>query len=105
MKRFLLLAALSIVAAVSCSKGPQSPFVYGAIANGDFNQDLDHETAVRLEDQAGSHMAHLAALKDAIDLADDGHAGMGLVPFAKDLNADEIGGPAILDDLVAIASR
>jgi len=28
MKRFLLLAALSIVAAVSCSKGPQSPFAH-----------------------------------------------------------------------------
>ena len=76
--------------------------LYGAIANGDFNQGLDHENAVRLEDQAGSHMSHLAALKDAIDLADDGHAGMGLVPFAQDLNADEIGGPDILDDLVNI---
>ena len=28
MKRFLLLAALSIMAAVSCSKGPQSPFAH-----------------------------------------------------------------------------
>ena len=79
--------------------------LYGAIANGDFNQGLEQETAVRLEDESGSHMSHLAALKDAIDLADDGHAGMGLVPFSQNLNADEIGGPDIFNDLVAIASR
>ena len=79
--------------------------LYGAIANGDFNQGLDHEISVRLEDESGSHMSHLAALKDAIDLADDGHAGMGLVPFSQNLNADEIGGPDIFNDLVAIASR
>ena len=79
--------------------------LYGAIANGDFNQGLDQETAVRLEDESGSHMSHLAALKDAIDLADDGHAGMGLVPFSQNLNADEIGGPDIFNDLVDIASR
>ena len=79
--------------------------LYGAIANGDFNQGLDQETAVRLEDESGSHMSHLAALKDAIDLAVGGHAGMGLVPFSQNLNADEIGGPDIFNDLVDIASR
>jgi hypothetical protein len=79
--------------------------LYGAIAKGDFNEGLDHETAVHLEDQAGSHMTYLAVLKDAIDVAVGGHVGMGLVPFGQDLNADEIGGPAILDDLVDIASR
>ncbi|MCR4576190.1 MAG: hypothetical protein K5787_20730, partial [Lentisphaeria bacterium] len=79
--------------------------LYGAIANGDFNQGLDQETAVRLEDESGSHMSHLAALKDAIDLAVGGHVGMGLVPFSQNLNADEIGGPDIFNDLVAIVSR
>ena len=79
--------------------------LYGAIANGDFNQGLEQETAVRLEDESGSHMSHLAALKDAIDLAVGGHVGMGLVPFSQNLNADEIGGPDIFNDLVAIASR
>ena len=49
-------------------------------------------------------MTHLAVLKDAIDMAVDGRPGTGLVPFNGQLDADAIGGPEILDDLMNIAS-
>ena len=79
--------------------------LYSAIADGNFNEGVGHEAAIRLEDQAGSHMTHLAILKDAIDLAVEGRPGAGIVPFGDPLDPDEIGGGDIYDDLLNIASR
>ena len=45
-------------------------------------------------------MAHIGVLKAAIDLATTGQPGAGLDPFVGPFDADAIGGPAILDDLV-----
>ena len=45
--------------------------LYGAITNGEFNEGLDRQAALRLEDQAGSHITHLAVFKDAIGRALD----------------------------------
>ena len=78
--------------------------LYSAIANGQFNEGLEREVAIRLEDQAGSHMTHLAVFKDAIGRTLGQAGGAGLIPYGGDLNADEIGGPAILNDLVNQAS-
>ena len=79
--------------------------VYSAIADGEFNQGLDVQVTIRLEDQAASHMTHLAILKDAIDLAIDGRPGAGIAPFNGQLDADTVDGSAILDDLVDMASN
>ena len=79
--------------------------LYMDIGNGHQNDGLTLETAMRLEDQASSHMAHIGALKAAIDLAATGQPGAGLDPFNGNFNADAIGGPAILDDLVNQAAR
>ena len=45
-------------------------------------------------------MKHLVSLKDAIDLAVDGHPGTGLAPFVDQLNDDEIDGGDIYNDLL-----
>ena len=74
------------------------------IANGEFSEGLDRQVAVRLEDQAGSHMTHLAVLKDALGRALGNPGGAGLVPYGGDINADEISGPAIFDDLLSLAA-
>ena len=78
--------------------------LYSAIANGEFNEGLDRQSAIRLEDQAGSHMTHLTVLKDALGRALGQPGGAGLVPYDGDLNADEISGPAIFDDLVNLSA-
>ena len=74
--------------------------LYMAIGKGDFNENLSLEDVIRLEDRADSHMKHLVSLKDAIDLAVDGHPGTGLAPFVDQLNADEIDGGDIYNDLL-----
>ena len=74
--------------------------LYSAIANGDYNEDLDRQAAFRLEDRAESHMTHIAVFKESIDRALGAPLGTGLVPFAGAFNADEISGPDILDDLM-----
>ena len=73
--------------------------LYSSIANGDYNEGLDRKVTVRLEDRARSHMTHIAVFKESIDRALGAPLGTGLVPFAGAFNADEISGPAILDDL------
>ena len=78
---------------------------YEAVGDGRFNGDVEPQFTIRLEDQGASHMTHLGVLKDAIDIAVSGQPGEGLVPFAGDLNADEIDGSDIFDDLLNIASR
>ncbi len=74
--------------------------LYADIGDGHHNDNLAIETAMRLEDQAASHMAHIGALKAAIDLAATGQPGAGLDPFNGNFDADAINGPDILDDLV-----
>ena len=74
--------------------------LYSSIANGDYNEGLDREAAIRLEDRAGSHMTHIAVFKESIDRALGAPLGTGLVPFAGAFNADAISGPDILDDLM-----
>ena len=74
--------------------------LYVDIGNGHQNDGLAIETAMRLEDQATSHMAHIGALKAAIDLAATGQPGAALDPFNGNFDADAINGPDILDDLV-----
>ena len=74
--------------------------LYMDIGNGRQNDGLAIETAMRLEDQATSHMAHIGALKAAIDLAATGQPGAALDPFNGNFDADAINGPDILDDLV-----
>ena len=79
--------------------------LYADIGNGRQNDGLAIETAMRLEDQAASHMAHIGALKAAIDLAATGQPGAALDPFNGNFDADAIDGPDILDDLVNQAAR
>jgi hypothetical protein len=45
-------------------------------------------------------MTYLISLKDAIDLAVDGRPGAGLAPFKGELNADEINGGEIFNELL-----
>ena len=80
--------------------------LYSDISAGHQNEDLDHEIAIKFEDQAASHMMNIANLKGAIDLALDGDFGEeDIVPFNGSFNADEFGGAEILEDLVNLASR
>ena len=74
--------------------------LYMSIGNGEFNEGLETQTAFRLEDHAGSHSTQLLALKDAIDLAVNNRLGTSLAPIYGLLNADEIDGGDILDDLL-----
>ncbi len=78
---------------------------YTAASDGLFNEDLDHESAHRLEDQADSMRKHLVDLKAAIDIAVDGKLGTDIVPFRDPLDPDEIGGGDIYDDLLNAAAR
>lgn len=75
--------------------------LYSAIANGDYNEDLDRQAAFRLEDRAGSHMTNIAVFKESIDRALGAPLGTGLLPFGDAFNADAISGPDILDDLMS----
>ena len=80
--------------------------LYSDISAGHQNEDLDHEIAIKFEDQAASHMMNIANLKGAIDLALDGDFGEeDIVPFNGSFNADEFGGGEILEDLVNLASH
>jgi hypothetical protein len=79
--------------------------LYSDISEGHQNEDLDHEIAIKFEDQAASHMMNIANLKGAIDLALDGKFGEDIVPFNGSFNADEFGGAEILEDLVNLASH
>ncbi len=78
---------------------------YLAIGDGHLNGEVDTEIALRFEDQGTSHMTYISLLKDAIDLAATNQLGAGLDPIEGQLNADEIDGPDIVDDLVNIVSR
>jgi len=73
---------------------------YTAISDGYFKEGLDHESLIRLEDLADSHMTHLISLKGAIDLAVDGRLGADIVPFNGQLDPDEINGGDIFDNLL-----
>ena len=79
---------------------------YMAVGDGHFDHGgIAPQTALRIEDQATSHMAHIGALKTAIDQAAGNQPGAALDPFRGDLDPDEIGGSEIFDDLVDLASR
>jgi hypothetical protein len=80
---------------------------YMAIGDGLVNQELglERELAFKLEDTASSHASHISALKVAIDYAADGDPGPGVDLFKEQFDADEFGGPDIVDDLVELASR
>jgi hypothetical protein len=79
---------------------------YMAVGDGHFDHGgIDPQTAMRIEDQASSHMAHIGVLKAAIDQAAGNPSGAALDPFRGDLDPDEIGGSEIFDDLVDLASR
>ena len=78
---------------------------YMSISDGDYKDDLDHRTAIELENQGGSHMTHLGMLKDAIDMAADGHHGASVDPYPDDFDPDAIDAPDILGDLVDLASN
>ena len=79
---------------------------YMAVGNGLLNKDLglEGEKAFKLEDEATSHTTHIGALKVAIDLAADGVPGPGLAVFKEPVDADEFGGPEIVEDLMDLAS-
>ena len=79
--------------------------LYNDVLDGHQNEGLEHEVAIQFENQGGSHMTHIIALKDAINLAVDGEPGNGIDPYKGSFNADEFGGGNILDDLVGLASR
>ena len=78
---------------------------YTAASNGVFNEGLDHESRIRLEDRGDSQRKHLVDLKAAIDLAVDGKLGADIVPFRAPLDPDEIGGGDIHDDLLNDAAH
>ncbi len=78
---------------------------YVAVSDGRLKGEVEQQIALRVEDQGTSHMTYIGILKDAIDLAATNQLGAGLDPFDGQLNADEIDGPDIFDDLVDIASR
>jgi hypothetical protein len=80
---------------------------YMAVGNGLVNQQLGlgQEMAFKLENEAESHTTHIGTLKVAIDLAADGVPGPGLALFKEELDADEFGGPDIVDDLLDLAER
>jgi hypothetical protein len=44
-------------------------------------------------------MTHIAVFRESVDRALGAPLGTGLVPYDGAFNADEISGPAILDDL------
>ena len=77
--------------------------LYMSILDGHHKDGLDARTGIELENQGGSHMTHLGMLKDAIDMAVDGHRGASVDPYPDDFNADAIDGPDILGDLVDLA--
>ena len=78
---------------------------YEDISHGHHNEGLELEVAVKLENEADSHMMNVANLKGAIDVALDGHFGADIVPYKDAFVANEIGGEEILDDLVNLAAR
>ena len=78
---------------------------YTAASNGVFNEGLDHESRIRLEDRGDSQRKHLADLKAAIDLATDGKLGADIIPFEGSFDADAIDGPDILEDLESVPVR
>jgi hypothetical protein len=78
--------------------------LYLSISNGEQNdEDLSLQARIELENQGGSHMTHLGILKDAIDMAADGHRGASVDPYPDDFDADAIDAPDILGDLVDLA--
>ena len=79
--------------------------LYNDVLDGHQNEGLEHEVAIQFENQGGSHMTHIIALKDAINLAVDGEPGNGIDPYKGSFDADEFGGGNILGDLVGLASR
>ena len=79
--------------------------LYSDIENGRRNQGIDRQTAMRIEDQASSHLAHLGVLKVALDLAVTGHPGAALDPFPGQLDPAGIDGDAIFDDLERLATH
>jgi hypothetical protein len=79
--------------------------LYAAIGDGHFNGGIERQTAMRIEDQAASHMAHIGVLKAAIDLAVDGQPGAALDPFPGELDPDSIDGGDIFADLETQATR
>ena len=79
---------------------------YVNVGNGHFDREgIDHQAAMRIEDEASSHMAYIGLLKTAVDQAADRQPGAALDPFPGDLDPDEIAGSEIFDDLVDLASR
>ena len=80
---------------------------YVAVGDGLVNEDLDIEQqlAFKLEDTASAHASHISALKVAIDFAADGDPGNGIALYKEPFDADEFGGPDIVDDLVKLASH
>ena len=78
--------------------------LYSDISDGHQNEDLKRDVAIQFENQAGSHVTHIIALKDAIDFAADGKLGNGIDPFNGSFNADEFGGSEIFEDLLKRAS-
>lgn len=79
--------------------------LYAAIGDGHFNQGVEPQTAMRIEDQATSHMMHIGVLKAAIDLAVNGQPGAALDPFPGELDADSIHGGDIFADLENLAAH
>lgn len=96
-------AVAAIDGALAGEKAGKMLAFYSAVSKGEYNDDLGHEAAARLENQAASHMTHIVVLRDIASRAHGNAGGSKLVPFGGAMNVDEISGPAILDDLINMA--